>query len=124
MNQKELEDLICELYGIEEPTPLIKNQISKFRAQHGYSFKDIGRAVYYYVSVLKRTLKIEGGIGIVPYYIKDALRYFELEKRRIEKLEREGKKLKRELNKEENIIKVKGIKREKKGIVKVRIEDL
>lgn len=124
MNQKELEDLICELYGIEKPTDLIKNQISKFVKQHGYSYKNIGRAFYYYVEILKREPRLEAGIGIVPYYMEDALRYFELEKRRIEKLEAQGRAAKKAIAEEKDSIKIKEVKRKETGIVKVDIKNI
>ena len=82
MNQEELEAIICELYSIKEVTPLIRHQISNFVKQHGYSYKDIGRAFYYYAEVLGKELKLSGGIGIVPYFMDEAQKYFAAEKQK------------------------------------------
>lgn len=124
MNKKELEDLICELYGIDKPTDLIKNQISKFVVQHGYAYKDIGRAFYYYKEILGRETRLQAGIGIVPYYIDDAIRYFELKKRELDKLEAEGKKLKDNSAAQKDDIVVSEVKREVKGVVKVDLKNI
>lgn len=120
MDQKGLEDLICELYEIEEVTSLIKNQISKFKKQHGYSYKDIGRAFYYYVKVLGREAKLSGGIGIVPYYMEDATRFFEAEILRIKEAERQAESFKK-AEKVRKEIKVKEVKRESRGIKKMKL---
>ena len=124
MNQKELEDLICELYEIDEVTGLIKNQISKFNKQHGYSFKDIGRAFYYYVVVLEKEARLEAGIGIVPYYMEQALKWFEQEKKRIEKLEKQGYAAKIASAEKKEVIKISKIERKKTEIVKVKIYNI
>lgn len=124
MNQKELEDLICELYEIDEVSSLIKNQISKFNKQHGYSFKDIGRAFYYYVVILEREAKLEAGIGIVPYYMEQALKWFKQEKERLENLEKQGRAAKIATEENRDAIKISKVKREEKGIVKVDIDNI
>lgn len=122
MNQKELEDLICTLYGIEKPTELIKSQISKFVEQHGYTFKDIGRAFYYFNQVLGKEIRIAAGIGIVPYYIDDARKYFEKEKQRLDELQKQGEALKN--SKATNTIEIKKVKRINRGIKKIDMTNI
>ena len=124
MNKKELKDLICEIYEIDQVSQLIENQISKFVKQHGYSYKDIGRAFYYYAIILEREIKLDGGIGIVPYYMEPAQKWFKAEKERLAKLERQGREAKKAAQETKDIIKIKEVKRERRGIVKIDIENI
>lgn len=122
MNQKELEDLICTLYEIEEPTELIKSQISKFVEEHGYTYKDIGRAFYYFNQVLGREPRLAAGIGIVPYYIEDAREHFRKEKQRLDGLKRQGEVLKN--SEPTKTIRVKEVKRDNRGIKKIDMTNI
>lgn len=81
MNKQELLDIICNLFGITECTSMILNHINKYVTERGYSYKNIARALVYYVDVLGNTPQLQYGLGIVPYVIKDAVAYYE-EKRK------------------------------------------
>jgi hypothetical protein len=100
---------------------MIDGQISKFIKQHGYSYKEIGRAVYFYIEVLGNTPRKEMGIGIVPHVMDEAKRHFY-------KLEIEQKKRTEQGNilKEEKEVKEIFVdpKRKPRGIHKINIEDL
>lgn len=124
MNQKELEAIICEIYSIKEVTSLIRQQIFNFVKQHGYSYKNIGRAFYYYAVVLEKEIKLSGGIGIVPYYMDEALKYFEKEKQRVEKIERLIGAAKKSKNKKRKEIKIKKVDSKRTGIKKINIEEI
>jgi hypothetical protein len=121
MNKKELESLICELFEIPNTNQMIDSQISKFMKERGYSYKEIGRALYFYVEVLGNTPKKEMGIGIVPHVMEEAKKHFY-------KLEIEQKKRKEQGNilKEDREVKEILVRPERKprGIHKIKIEDL
>ena len=120
MTRKELSELIADLYGIPEINTMIDSQISKFIKQHGYTYKEIGRAVYFYVEVQGQTPKKEMGIGIVPHVMEEARKYFiqlEIEQNR---LEEQGKIIAQET--EQKVIKVKPVR--KVSRYKINIEDL
>lgn len=123
MNKKELDTFICETLDIPALNSMIENQISKFIKQYGYSYKDIGRAVYFYIEVLGNKPKKEMGIGIVPFVMDDTKKYFyklEIEEKNRKK---QAEILKNSLEKEKKIITVKP-KRKRNGIHKIKIEDL
>lgn len=84
MTKKELLDFICELCGLKECSEIILRQITKFVTKHGYSYKDIARALCYYVDVKGNVLDLKYGIGIVPYVADEATHYFEEEARKVE----------------------------------------
>lgn len=121
MTKEELYDLICELLQITEVNTMIESQISKYQKQHGYTFKEIGRALYYYIEVLGRKPKKEMGIGIIPFVMKEAQIYFVNLKIQKQRLQEEGNKIKEEVNRA--TIKA-NPKRQEPNIYKVDIEDL
>jgi len=81
MTKPELIKLICELLGIEKPNRMIETQITRFVTKHGYDYKDIGRALYYFVEVQKNKPDVSKGIGIVPFVKEESTAYFEKLKR-------------------------------------------
>lgn len=77
MEKEELLELIKELYGISECNQLILNQIYKFITECGYSYKDIARALVFYIEVQGQKPQLKYGIGIVPHVMREATKYFE-----------------------------------------------
>ena len=77
MTKQELEQFICEIFQIDECTSMILRQINKYVTERRYDYKNIARALSYYVDVQGNTLDIKYGIGIVPLVMNDALKYFE-----------------------------------------------
>lgn len=122
MNREELEKILCDVLEIPRTNKMIDSQISKFKKQHGYSYKEIGRAVYYYVKVLGKDFEIRKyGIGLVPNIMDDANAYFVLEKVKLNKIEKAVKALLEE--KDFKTIKVTP-KRKKRGVNKINIKDI
>lgn len=80
--RRNLEDKIKEIYGIDEITHLIDTQIMKY-VRDGLTFLDIARALAYYYVVQEGDLSKAKGIGIVPYVINDARKYFAQEAARV-----------------------------------------
>lgn len=83
MEKQELIDWICDLFQIEQCPQQILGQIHKFTRERGYSYKDIARALAFYVEVDGGKLEPKYGIGIVPFVMERAQAYFkklELEK--------------------------------------------
>jgi hypothetical protein len=94
MNRKELETLICELYDIPNINSMIGSQITKFQKLHGYTEKDIARAVAYYVEVLGNVPDRRKGIGIVPFVMEEAQRYYNAQAVERARLKVEAQKIK------------------------------
>ena len=88
--REELEEKIKELYGIDKITSLMNAQITKFVLERRWSFLDIARALAYFVEVQGGQLKKETGLGIVPYVIEDARKYFKQLKAQIEKQQKDS----------------------------------
>ena len=65
-------------------------QITKFVLERRWSFLDIARALAYFVEVQGGQLKKETGLGIVPYVIEDARKYFKQLKAQIEKQQKDS----------------------------------
>lgn len=80
--RRNLEDKIKEIYGIDEISHLIDTQIMKY-VRDGYTFLDIARALAYYYVVQDGDVSKARGIGIVPYVMSDAKKYFAQEAARV-----------------------------------------
>ena len=93
MNKAELEKLICELLGIDQVNRMIKTQITRFTTKDGYSYKDIGRSLFYFVNVKKQKPDVSRGIGIVPFVKDDAHKYFEALKYKEQEQTKEARKI-------------------------------
>jgi hypothetical protein len=121
MTRKELEQLICELYDIPNINSMIGSQITKFQKLHGYTEKDIARAVAYYVEVQGQVPDRRKGIGIVPYVMEEAQRYYNAQVAERARIKVQAQKLKESDTK---VIKVRPRKHKKSGIYTVDIEQL
>jgi hypothetical protein len=122
MTRKELEQLICELYDIANINSMIGSQITKFQKLHGYTEKDIARAVAYYVEVLGNVPDRRKGIGIVPFVMEEAHRYYNAQAVDRARIKQEAQKIKTETA--TKTIKVRPKKHQKSGIYTVDIEQL
>jgi len=123
MTKPELINMICDLLGIPKVNRMIETQITRFVTRHGYDYKDIARALYYFVEVQGNKPEVEKGIGIVPFVKEEATAHFEKLKREQQKQERQGQEVRNELNKERKVFKINPRKREIKNN-KINIEDL
>lgn len=123
MTKKELTNLICELLEIPQVNRMIETQITRFVTKHGYDYKDIGRALYYFVTVQNNKPDVSRGIGIVPFVKEESTAYFEKLKREQQMQERQGQEAKEEFSKERKVFKINPRKREIKNN-KIKIEDL
>jgi hypothetical protein len=76
--KQQLEQLICELFKIEKPTKMMFSQITRFvtEQEHGYSYLDIARALAFFIEEQGNTPDIERGIGIVPWVIDEARKFY------------------------------------------------
>ena len=77
MDKKGLLDFVCQVLHIEKCTELILKQINKYVTERGYEYIDSARALSYFVDVQGKTPQLQYGIGIVPFIIDDAKKYFE-----------------------------------------------
>lgn len=74
----QLEQLICELAGITQVTPLITRHINDLCLQYQMTWKEIARCLTWYVEVAKGTVKVEYGIKTICTSVREkANKYFE-----------------------------------------------
>lgn len=76
MEKQELIAWICDLFEIKQCPQQILGQIHRFTRERGYSYKDIARALAFYVEVDGGKLEPKYGIGIVPFVMERAQAYF------------------------------------------------
>lgn len=109
MTKIELMKFICELYGFKDCPFAIQKQINKQVTEHGYSYKEIARALAFYVEIKKGQLEQKYGIAIVPYVMDEARRYYAKLEQQINEQKQQAEQTKAN-KKEQRIIKCDVIK--------------
>ena len=75
---KELENYICDLFGMDFVSPRVRNQIKTMIGKYNYTYSGILGSLKYWFEIKDNSLeRANGGIGIVPYIYDDARRYYE-----------------------------------------------
>ena len=75
--RNQLEQLICELVGVKQITPLITKHINELCLQYKMTWKEIARCLTWYVEVAHRTINIEFGIKTICTSVREkAEQYF------------------------------------------------
>lgn len=91
--KSKLEELVLELSGLKEITPIISKHISRFVIENKMTYLEIARCVDYYVEILGHEIKPEYGLSFVLNVREAAGEYFrklELDK---QKQQQEAKKV-------------------------------
>lgn len=104
MTKIELIKFICELYGFKDCPFLIQKQINKQVTEHGYTYKEIARALAFYVEIKKGNVEPKYGIAIVPYVMDEARQYYAKLEQQVNAQKRQAEQTKAS-NKEQKIIK-------------------
>lgn len=81
ITKNELRQIICDVLDIKETTITIERQINNFVLGSGYSYKDIARALVFFVEIEKGDVEPKYGIGIVPHVIDRSRAFFENKKK-------------------------------------------
>ena len=75
--RKDLEQLVCDLMGITQVTPLIGRHINDLCLIYKMTFKEIARCLVWYVEVAKGKLEVQYGIKSVCTSVREkADKYF------------------------------------------------
>ncbi len=74
--RSDLDELIKELFGIAQVTPMIQRQINNYVIEYRMTFKEIARCLVYYVEVEKGQLKLQYGIAVAVNLREPAAKYF------------------------------------------------
>ena len=125
-NKVELETLICELFHIEKPTKMMLSQITRFVTgqEYGYTYLDIARSLAYFIEEQGNTPDIEKGIGIVPWVIDDARRFYNQLANEQAEFKQQGLKLREVLMTPRTPVKAEANKRKKAQQALIDIERL
>jgi hypothetical protein len=87
MKKSELEKHICSTLKLEELTPTIKKQITKFVIQRGFKYEDIAHAITFYTEVEQNEFEKKFGIAFVEWTVDKANAYHKkLENRKQQQL--------------------------------------
>ena len=76
MTKQELIQFICDMFNVSECTDMILRQIHKYVTERRYDYLEIARALSYYVDIQGESLQIKYGIGIVPFVMDAARKYY------------------------------------------------
>lgn len=77
-DKEALEKYILQLFNISCISPKIRKQIDLYTSDnYRYSYQQIHKALRYFYDVRQHsTEKANGGIGIVPYVVREAVEYY------------------------------------------------
>lgn len=75
---KDLMRYICEdLYKIKAPTPLMLEQVKRFKEQFGYSYKGMKTTLHYFYEIEEgNDVSNSIGVGIIPFVYEDAKKFY------------------------------------------------
>ena len=73
---KELISYICEVFNMDAPTGFILKQIKNMKDNSNYTYSGIQYTIWYYVSVLNKSIDSKYGIAFVNYNYENAKQYF------------------------------------------------
>lgn len=75
---QDLENFIKQLFNYDTLPLFVQKQIQQFRVNKNYSYSAIHKTLYYFFIVRGNSIeRSNGGIGIVPYVIDEAKKYYQ-----------------------------------------------
>lgn len=83
----ELINVISSVYDIPYPTGFMLRQMKQFREDRNYSYGDQAKAILYSKNILNKVMKSNYGLGLIPYVIEDAKKYYADQERRMDDME-------------------------------------
>jgi hypothetical protein len=124
--KQQLEELICDLFKIDKPTKMMLSQITRFVTgqEYGYSYLDIARSLAFFIEEQGNTPDIERGIGIVPWVIDEARRFYSNLAVEQAELKEQGQKLREVLMRPTVVVKAEPNQRKKTKQSLIDIERL
>jgi hypothetical protein len=77
-SKAQLEEVICDLFKIDKPSKMMLSQITRFVTgqEYGYTYLDIARSLAFFIEEQGNQPDIEKGIGIVPWVIDEAKKFY------------------------------------------------
>ena len=84
--RKTLYSVITQVYNIPFPNGMMLRQIKEFKRIRSYEYEDIAKALLYAKHILNRDMQVKYGLGLIPYIIGDAIKYYQDQKDRVENM--------------------------------------
>ena len=75
--RKILIDTISAVFNIPYPNGQMLRQMKMFREDRNYQYEDQAKAILYSVKILKKNMHPKYGLGLIPYVIDDAIKFYE-----------------------------------------------
>ncbi len=76
--RKKLNEVLLHVFGKNEVNwGAVQQQVKKYQEEYNYTLNGIARTLYYVFSIKKLSFKNADGIGITPFYYKEAKKYYE-----------------------------------------------
>lgn len=84
VGRAKLYEQIRKSFKIGEPTGVMYSNSKNYREKQGYTYQDQAKAIWYADVILKKEMNEKYHLGIIPYVIKDAVKFYDEQKARIE----------------------------------------
>ena len=88
-NDEDYEFLLMKIkhsFNIPYPNGMMLRQIKTFKEDRGYSYHNQGLAIDYIKNVLRKRMETKYGLGLIPYVIDDAVKYYKENEEKARKL--------------------------------------
>lgn len=92
--RKILYEVIGNVYNIPYPTGQMLRQMKAFREERNYQYEDQAKALLYAKHILKKDMRSSYGLGLIPYVIDDAVKFYNEQVEKSKAME--GKKVQHE----------------------------
>lgn len=81
-----LHAVIQQIFNIPFANGHMLRQIKTFHNERGYDYEDMAKAILYSKHILKKQMHVKYGLGLIPYVIEDAKKYYEDQQNRVENM--------------------------------------
>lgn len=93
VTKQELEKIVCDVMGIDNLTPQLRKQISKYVLEDKMTYLEIARCIVYYQEVEGGVCKVIYGLWFISSVREKAAKYFKKLEEEKARQESEAKKL-------------------------------
>ena len=93
LTRQDLEQMICDVIGLQSITPVITKQINKFVLIDNMTFKDIMRCIVWYDEVFHGKFEPIYGLSFVPSVKDRAAKYFQDLAKQVQVQQEQAKKI-------------------------------
>jgi len=111
-------EVVTEAYSIPYPTGLMLRQAKNFRNDRNYEYEDQAIAILYIKNILRKEMNTKFGLGLIPYVIDDAKKFYIDQKQKMEDMKE------KDFHYEIDVIKKKKVEFDKHSAMKNKLIDM